>query len=37
MDTLFLTKEERIYNGAKTASLVNGAGETGQLHAKEGN
>ena len=33
--TLFLTKEERIYNGAKTASLINGAGKTGQLHVKE--
>ena len=32
MDTLFLTKEARIYNGAKTASSINGAGETGQLH-----
>ena len=27
MDTLFLTKEARIYNGAKTASSINGAGE----------
>ena len=35
MDTLFLTKEARIYNGAKTASSVNGAGKTGQLHVKE--
>ena len=34
---LILTKEARIYNGAKTASLINGAGKTGQLHAKEGN
>ena len=33
--TLFLTKEARIYNGAKTASSINGAGKTGQLHAKE--
>ena len=32
---LFLTKEARIYNGAKTASSINGAGETGQLHVKE--
>ena len=30
MDTLFLTKEARIYNGAKTASSVNGVGKTGQ-------
>jgi len=35
MDTLFLTKEGRIYNGAKTASSINGAGKTGQLHVKE--
>ena len=35
MDTLFLTKEARIYNGAKKASLINGAGKTGQLHVKE--
>jgi len=27
--------EARIYNGAKTASSINGAGKTGQLHAKE--
>jgi len=31
----FLTKEARIYNGAKTASSINGAGKTGQLHVKE--
>jgi len=30
-----LTKEARIYNGAKTASSINGAGKTGQLHAEE--
>ena len=30
-----LTKEARIYNGAKIASLINGAGKTGQLHVKE--
>ena len=35
MGTLFLTKEARIYNGAKTASSINGAGETGQLHVKK--
>ena len=34
MATLFLTKEARIYNGAKTASSINGAGKTGQLHVK---
>ena len=27
MDTLFLTKEARIYSGAKTASSINGAGK----------
>ena len=32
--TLFLTKEARMYNGAKTASSINGAGKTGQLHVK---
>ena len=32
--TLFLAKEARIYNGAKTASSTNGAGKTGQLHIK---
>ena len=31
----FFTKEARIYNGAKTASSLNGAGKTGQLHIKE--
>ena len=35
MDTLFLTKEARIYNGAKTAPSINAAGKTGQLHIKE--
>ena len=33
MGNLFLTKEARIYNGAKTASSVNG--KTGQLHVEE--
>ena len=37
MGTLFLTKEARIYNGAKTASSINDAGKTGQLHVKEWN
>ena len=32
---LISTKEARIYNGAKTASSINGAGKAGQLHAKE--
>ena len=35
--TLFLTKEARIYNGAKTASSINGAGKTRKLHVKEWN
>ena len=35
MGTLFLTKEARIYNGVKTASSINSAGKTGQLHAKK--
>ena len=34
MGTLFLTKEARIYSGAKTTSSINGAGKTGQLHVK---
>ena len=29
MGTLFLTKEARIYKGAKTASSINGVGQTG--------
>ena len=33
--TLFFTKEARIYNRATTASSINGAGKTGQLHVKE--
>jgi len=32
---LFFTKEIRIYNGAKIASSISGAGKTGQLHVKE--
>ena len=35
MGTLFLTKEARIYNGEKTASLINGAEKTGQPYVKE--
>ena len=35
ISTLFLTKEARIYNGVMTASPINGAGKTGQLHVKE--
>ena len=30
-----LTKEAKIYNGAKRTSSINGAGKTGQLHVKE--
>ena len=37
MGNLFLTKEARIYNEAKTASSINDAGESGQLHVKEWN
>ena len=33
--TLFLTKEAYIYNGAKTASSIDGAGKIGQQCAKE--
>ena len=33
--TLFLTKEATIYNGTETASSINGAGKTEQLHIKE--
>ena len=35
MGTLFLTKEARTYDGAKTSSSINGAGKTRQLHVKE--
>ena len=34
MGTLFLTNEARIYNGAMTASSINGAGKTEQIHVK---
>ena len=37
MGTLFLTKEARIYNGAKTAFSMSNAQKTGQLHVKEWN
>ena len=37
MDTLFLTKEARIYNGAKTISSISGARKTRQLHVKKWN
>ena len=29
-----MTKEAKIYNGEKTASLISGAGKAGQLHVK---
>ena len=32
MSTLFLTKEARIFNGAKIASSISGTGKTEQLH-----
>ena len=32
---LIFEKETKIYNGAKTASSINSAGKTGQLHVKE--
>ena len=35
MGTLFLKKEPRIYNEAKTYSSISCAGKTGQLHVKE--
>ena len=35
MDTLFLTKEARIYNRAKTIFSISTAGKTGQLCVKE--
>ena len=30
-----MTKEARLYDGGKTASSINGAGKTGQLHVKK--
>ena len=35
MGTLFLPKEVRIYNRAKIASSISGAGKTGQLLVKK--
>ena len=35
MGILFFPREAGIYNGAKTASSINGAWKTGQLHVKE--
>ena len=30
-----MTKEARIYSGAKTVSSISSAGKTGQLHVKQ--
>ena len=30
-----MTEQERLYNGGKTVSSVNGAWKTGQLHVKK--
>ena len=35
MGTLFLTKEAKIYNAARTASSINCSGKTGWLHVKD--
>ena len=35
MGTLFLTKDAKIYNWAKTASSISGSGKTGHLYEKE--
>ena len=35
MDTLYLAKEARIYNGEKAISLTSGARKTGQPLVKE--
>ena len=35
MGTLFLSAGARIYNGAKIASSINGAGKTGWLHVRD--
>ena len=35
MDTLYLTKEEKVYNGQKTVSSTRGAGKTGPLSVKK--
>ena len=35
MGNLSLTKEEKIYNGEKTASSIIDAGKTGQLCVKK--
>ena len=35
MHNLFMTKEARIHNGAKTASSINGVWKTGQLYVNK--
>ena len=35
MESTEINPDARIYNRAKTASSVSGAGKTGQLHVKE--
>ena len=35
MDSLYLPKEVKIYNGEKTASSISGAGKAEQLCVKE--
>ena len=35
MDTLLLTEQVRIHNGAKIFSSINAAGKTGQLCVKK--
>ena len=35
MGTLFLTMDTKIYSVTKTASSINDARKTGQLHVKE--
>ena len=35
MGTLYMTKEARIYDGAKTTSSINCAWKTEQMHVKK--
>ena len=35
MGTIFLQRRQEYTMGAKTASSIDGAGKTGQLHVKE--
>ena len=34
MDTLYLTKEAKMYNGEKTVSVISDSGKTRQLRVK---